>query len=112
MFDRRITPANGRVAHVSLRGKVDAPAYVEGEWAAVAAPLANLLAAPDGRRDRQVLMGDRVLVLDRDRGHAFVQAEKDGYCGWLAETAVGPDRHPTSSAPCWRNRTAVAARGC
>ncbi len=101
MTDRRITPANGRVAHVSLRGRVEAAAYVEGERATVSAPLADLLAAPDGPRDRQVLLGDRVLVLDRDRGHAFVQAAKDGYCGWLAEAALGPDRAATHwvSAP-------------
>lgn len=101
MTDRRTTPSNGRVAHVSLRGRIEAPSYVEGQWAAVVAPLADLRAAPDGARDRQVLMGDRVLVLDRDRGHAFVQAEKDGYCGWLADAALGPDSSPTHwvSAP-------------
>ncbi|MDR5653280.1 NlpC/P60 family protein [Ruixingdingia sedimenti] len=90
-MDRRLTPANGRVAHVSLRGRVEAPAYVAGEWARVVAPLADLNRAPGRARDRQVLMGDRFLVLDRDGGHAFGQAEKDGYVGWLAEAALGPD---------------------
>ena len=65
MMDRRTTPANGRVAHVGLRGKVEAESYVEGEWARVVTPLANLLASPEGARDRQVLLGDRVLVLER-----------------------------------------------
>ena len=27
---------------------------------------------------------------DAEGGHAFVRAEADGYCGWLAETALGP----------------------
>ncbi|MDW4549677.1 NlpC/P60 family protein [Defluviimonas sp. D31] len=101
MSDRRLTPANGRVAHVALEGQVAADRYVSGDWARIAAPLADLLARPDGPRDRQVLMGERVLVLDRQDGVAFVQAEKDGYCGYLAEPVIGADRAATHwvSAP-------------
>ena len=101
MSDRRLTPANGRVAHVALRGAIEAERYVTGEPARIAAPLVDLLARPDGPRDRQVLMGERVLVLDRDAGFAFVQAEKDGYCGYLPEAVLGADRAPTHwvSAP-------------
>lgn len=93
-MDRRTTAYSGRVAHVSLRGLVDAP-LTEGEAALVVAPLADLLAQPDGARDRQLLLGDAVTVIDRDRGHAFVQAAKDGYCGWLADGSVGADAVPT-----------------
>lgn len=101
MSDRRLTPANGRVAHVSLKSTVAAVRYVEGAPARIVQPLADLLAAPGGRRDRQVLMGERMLVLDRHEGFAFVQAEKDGYCGYLPEAALGPDRAATHwvSAP-------------
>lgn len=95
MTDRRLTPANGRVAHVSLEGRVAAERYVAGEPARIAVPLADLLALPDGPRDRQVMMGERVNVLDRDSGFAFVQAEKDGYCGYLAEGALAADRAAT-----------------
>lgn len=101
MSDRRLTPANGRVAHVSLKGQVVAERFTEGDPARIAVPLADLLAAPAGRRDRQVLMGEEVLVLDRHEGFAFVQAKKDGYCGYLPETALGDDRMVTHwvSAP-------------
>ena len=95
MTDRRLTPANGRVAHVSLKGRVAAERYVTGESARIVAPLADLLARPDGPRDRQVLMGERVTVLDRHEGFAFVQAEKDGYCGYLPEAALGEGRAAT-----------------
>ena len=91
MTDRRLTPANGRVAHVSLRGTVTVARYVAGEPARIALPLADLLARPDGPRDRQLLQGDRVLVLERLDRHAFVQAEKDGFCGYVALQALGPD---------------------
>lgn len=95
MNDRRLTPANGRVAHVSLKRRVKAERFVAGEPARVAVALADLLARPGGPRDRQVLMGERVNVLDRDGGFAFVQAEKDGYCGYLAEGALAGDRAAT-----------------
>jgi cell wall-associated NlpC family hydrolase len=94
MSDRRMTPFSGRAAHVALRGMVDAP-LTEGETAFVTEPLTDLLSRPDGPRDRQLLLGDAVTVIDRNHGHVFVQAAKDGYCGWLIETAVGAGGAPT-----------------
>lgn len=94
-FDPRVTPANGRVAHLSLRGQVEAGRFVPGEPARVAVPLADILDAPGGRRQRQALRGDRVLVLDRDGGFAFVQAARNGYCGYISEAVLGPDRQGT-----------------
>ena len=101
MSDPRLTPANGRVAHVSLKGLVPADRYVEGVAMRVVAPLADLLVAPAAARDRQMLMGDRLLVLDGREGFAFVQSAKDGHCGYVAEAALGPDLAPTHwvSAP-------------
>ncbi|MGQ0564029.1 MAG: C40 family peptidase [Gemmobacter sp.] len=90
MTDRRITPATARVAHVSLRGAVDPAAWTEGEPAEIAVPLADLRSAPGGARDRQVILGDAFLVIDRDGGHAFGMALKDGYCGWVPEAALCP----------------------
>ena len=82
-MDRRTTPFSGRVAHVSLRGRVEAQSFTEGEPAQVARPLADVLTRPGGARDRQLLLGDAVTVIDRDGAHAYVMAAKDGYCGWL-----------------------------
>jgi cell wall-associated NlpC family hydrolase len=87
--DRRLTPATPRAAHVSLRGTVQAERFTQGEAAEVAVPLADLCAAPGGARDRQLLMGDAFLVIDREPGHAYGQAGKDGYCGWLDAAALG-----------------------
>ncbi|MCX7889409.1 MAG: C40 family peptidase [Rhodobacteraceae bacterium] len=95
MTDRRSTPANARVAHVSLRGLSAAPRLVEGEAGAVVAPLADLLAEPGGARERQLLRGDPVLVLDRHAGFAFLRSEKDGYCGYVEERLLGPAIRPT-----------------
>ena len=90
MTDRRITPATGGTAHVSLRGTVAAERFVEGRAAAVAVPLADLCAGPGGARDRQLLLGAAVTVITEEAGHAFVQAAADGYCGWVAAGALGP----------------------
>ena len=88
-----MTPATARVAHVSLRGKVDAPAFTEGEALQVAAPLADLLREPGGARVRQLWLGEGFTAVDRDKGHAFGFAARDGYCGWLpeADLAAGPE---------------------
>jgi len=94
-MDRRTTPANSRAALDSLRGRVDAPRYVTGEAMQVAVPLADLLDAPDGARQRQVLLGDGFRVIDRDRGFAFGQSLKDGYCGYLPEVALETFASPT-----------------
>ena len=92
---QRLTPATDRVAHVSLRGKLDRPRFTEGEALLVSAPLADLLKAPGGARDRQLWLGERFTVIDRDQGHAFGFAEKDGFCGWLPEAALADGPAPT-----------------
>ena len=89
MTDRRLMPASDRVAHVSLRGMIEAPAWTEGQPAEVVVPLADLRNSPFGARERQLLLGDAFLVIDRDQGQAFGMALKDGYCGWLPEAALG-----------------------
>lgn len=95
MTDRRLTPATPRIALASLQGVLEAPAWTNGSPARIAAPLADLLSAPGGARDRQVLFGERVTVIERYQGFGFIQAAKDGYCGWVAEAALGPDMAPT-----------------
>lgn len=94
-LDRRQTPATPRVAHVSMRGRLEAPRWTEGELARISAPLVDLCPAPGGARDRQLLMGERVTVVERWQGQAFVMAAKDGYCGWIPVAALGGDRAPT-----------------
>ncbi len=94
-MDRRLTPANARVAAASLRGRVEAPAFVTGEPRRIAVPVADLCRTPGGARDRQVLMGDAVTDYEVRNGWAFVQAAKDGYVGFVEEAALGPEVAPT-----------------
>ena len=95
MTDPRITPANTRAALISLRGTVDAPHYTHGEPGQLIQPLTDLLASPNGKRERQLLLGDHFTIIDRHEGYAFGQATKDGFCGYLPETALGAAESPT-----------------
>ena len=86
--DRRLWPATDRVAHVSLRGRVEAAMWTEGKLVQVALPLVDLRRAPEGARERQLALGEGFVVVDRAAGHAFGFAVKDGYCGWLADALL------------------------
>lgn len=91
-MDRRLTPATDRVA--LRRSGIDRDRITEGRPMRLAAPVADLLCAPGGARDRQLLHGaDVTLIEDRD-GWAFVQAAADGYCGWVARTALTDECPP------------------
>nr|WP_299935737.1 C40 family peptidase [uncultured Pelagimonas sp.] len=96
MMDRRLTPSNGRVAHVSLRGKVEADKFVDGERHRVQSDVADLLSAK-GNRDRQLLRGETFTVLDSEGSKVFGFAERDSYVGWLqaADLSAAPNSCPT-----------------
>ncbi|MBS8227998.1 C40 family peptidase [Vannielia litorea] len=94
-LDRRLTPANARVAASALKGLVEAEAYVEGEAACIRAPLTDICRDPAGDRERQLLMGARVVVYERVAGWAFIQAAADGYVGYVPEAALGSVVAPT-----------------
>jgi cell wall-associated NlpC family hydrolase len=94
-MDRRTTPFSGRIAHQSLRGQVQAEAFVPGEPLHVLWPVVALCRAPDGAIDRQLLRGDAIVVIDRQDGWAYGQSDRGGYCGWLPESAVGAAAAPT-----------------
>ncbi|CAM3200388.1 NlpC/P60 family protein [Paracoccus nototheniae] len=93
-MDSRLTPATDRVALQSLRGQLDRPAFTPGRPARLAVPLADLLNAPDGRRDRQINFGADLTVIEDRGAMSFVQAALDGYCGWLPGAALSFDLPP------------------
>lgn len=102
MTDRRLTPATARVAHNSLQGRTDLP-LTAGEEMEIAAPLADVLTAPNGARDRQLVYGEAFCAIDTAQTHAFGFARKDGYCGWVALAdlrAAQPKTHPKTHWVC------------
>ncbi|MEQ9258686.1 MAG: NlpC/P60 family protein [Roseovarius sp.] len=95
MTDPRVTPANARVAAERLRGQVEAPRYTEGSLRRIAVPLAELLRAPGGARDRELVMGEAVTHYDTHEGWAFVEARRDGYVGYLPADSLADAPEPT-----------------
>lgn len=95
MTDPRLTPSNGRVAALSLAGQVEAEMYVPGEERRVLRPVTDLNRKPDGPRDRQLLFGASVTVLEDRGGWSFVQSQRDSYVGYVVTEALGPARAAT-----------------
>lgn len=114
MSDRRLMPFSGRVAHETLRGQIEAPAFTAGAPARIGAMLVDLALDPGGPRERQWLHGAEVTVIDRCDGFAFAQAAQDGACGWVPETALAapvPATHVVASRGTHLYREASIKRG-
>lgn len=95
MSDRRFHRAAMGVAHDSLRGSIEASRFVPGAWCRIGAAVADLCAAPNGARDRQLLLGARFCALTDYDGWVFGFDDPEGYCGWLPAAALATD-HPVS----------------
>lgn len=93
----RLTPANGTVAHVSLRGKVDAKRYVKGVLQQIKPPVADLLRRPEGGIDCQLLKGAEFLALETNdaTGFTFGQSVRDGYVGYVQTAKLQDPTPPT-----------------
>ena len=93
-MDSRLTPFNGRLAHVSLRGLVEAERFVEGRMARVTEVITALCDAR-GHRQRELVLHERFEVLDEANGRSFGRAARDGYVGYVETRALGPDAATT-----------------
>jgi cell wall-associated NlpC family hydrolase len=97
ILDRRLHAFRADLADEALKSRVDAGAYVRGEPGRIAVPVAPLRPSPDLARgiDTELLLGETVRVFDRAGGFAWVQADQDGYVGYLPETMLGLPEQPT-----------------
>lgn len=89
-LDRRRNALRADLADASLRGKVDAPRYVEGEERQIIQAAVPLRASPDLKSsfDTELLFGERVKVFDTREGWSWVQATRDRYVGYLPTAAL------------------------
>jgi len=89
-LDRRLNAFRPDLADRRLEGKVEAERFVDGELFHVAVPVARVHQAPDGSSgmDTQFLHGDHVRVFERSNGWAWVQAERDGYVGYVPDSSI------------------------
>lgn len=61
----------------------------------VAVPVADLLRAPGGPRERQLLWGEEAGILEGRDGWSRVRAARDGYEGWLPDSVLSTPETPT-----------------
>ncbi|SPJ26788.1 C40 family peptidase [Falsiruegeria mediterranea] len=61
----------------------------------IAKPVVDLLRAPDGPRDRQLLLGDTCEVIGHDGAWINVRAAKDGYKGFVPQDVIAKAQVPT-----------------
>jgi cell wall-associated NlpC family hydrolase len=89
-FDPRLTPVRADLAAAHLRGKVDAPRFVEGRTMRSRVEIADLRRAPalDAPIDTQILYGEEVTLYDEHEGWAWVQLAGDDYVGYTSREAL------------------------
>lgn len=90
-LDRRLNAHRPELADARLEGQVEAERFIAGEPACIVVPVADVHSAPraDAGLDTQLLHGEKVRVFERREGWAWVQAETDGYVGYIGEAALG-----------------------
>lgn len=91
-LDRRLNAYRPDLADVRLKGQVEAARFVSGTPATVSAPVADVHSVPDAASgvDTQFLCGDTVLVFEERDGWAWIQADRDGYVGYVRQEAIAP----------------------
>lgn len=95
MTDRRLLRFNGRVAHSSLKGQVEADGFSDGETYHIQSVVRDVLDKPNGRRQCQMVCGEAFIILERAQNHLFGFREKDGYVGWVRQEIERRPLQPT-----------------
>lgn len=93
--DARLHAFRSDLADARLKGEVSADRFVAGRPARISASVADIRRAPrpDAGVDTQLLFGEDVLVFENVGGWAWIQAERDGYVGYVADTVLGGRDH-------------------
>jgi cell wall-associated NlpC family hydrolase len=91
VYDKRLHAFRPDLADAKLKGEVSADRFVTGHQARIVAPVADMLREPrpDAGLNTQLLRGDDVTVFDEAEGWAWVQAERDGYVGYVSGGFLG-----------------------
>ncbi|CCV03190.1 NLP/P60 protein [Mesorhizobium metallidurans STM 2683] len=93
--DARLHAFRSDLADARLKGEVAAERFIAGRPARITASVADIRKAPrpDAGVNTQALFGDDVLVFENAEGWAWIQAERDGYVGYVADTVLGARDH-------------------
>lgn len=90
-LDPRVTAVRRDLAASSLRGRVAAVRFADGERFTVLTETVDLKRQPrpDAPLETQLLYGETLIVYDDDNGWGWAQADRDGYVGYVAMSALG-----------------------
>lgn len=90
MLDRRLNAYRPDLADERLTGQVEAARFTAGIQMRVSAPVVDLRAEPrmDSGPQTQMIFGDSVRVFEEMDGWSWVQAERDGYTGYVSAAAL------------------------
>ena len=90
-YDKRLHAFRPDLADAKLKGEVSADRFVSGRPARIVTPVADMLKEPrpDAGLNTQLLRGDDVAVFEEAEGWAWVQAERDGYVGYVSGGFLG-----------------------
>ncbi|TPJ44668.1 NlpC/P60 family protein [Mesorhizobium sp. B2-5-4] len=93
--DPRLHAFRSDLADARLKGEVAADRFVAGRPARISVSVADIRKAPalDSGVNTQALFGDDVLVFENREGWAWIQAERDGYVGYVADAMLGERDH-------------------
>ncbi len=83
--DKRLHAYRPDLAEAALRGRIDAPRFVEGHEMQVGLAVASLRRQPDdgAMQLTEALPGERLTVFDEANGWAWVKLARDGYVGYV-----------------------------
>jgi cell wall-associated NlpC family hydrolase len=95
MMDKRLMLANRRVAHSSLKGKIDGVEFVDGDMRMCRSSVADIMDKPNGQRVSQLVHGELFLTIENKNGYVFGATEKDGYCGYIRSDQLVDPIKPT-----------------
>ncbi len=90
MLDRRLNAYRPDLADERLTGQVEAARFTAGTSMQVSVPVVDLRAEPrmDSGPQTQLIFGDSVRVFEEMDGWSWVQAERDGYTGYVSAAAL------------------------
>ncbi|WP_395448383.1 NlpC/P60 family protein [Aminobacter sp. UC22_36] len=90
--DSRLHAFRPDLADARLQGEVAAERFVAGRPTRISVPVADVRKAPrpDAGLNTQLLYGDEVLVFEENEGFAWLQAERDGYVGYVSAGDLAP----------------------
>lgn len=93
--DARLHAFRSDLADSRLKDEIAAERYVAGWQGRIEAAVADVRSAPalEAGINTQFLRGDNVMIFEDAKGWCWVQAERDGYVGYVSEAAISSRDH-------------------